>query len=171
VTLAVSDLQRRKEAGRAVADVVVGGLGRQSGPHRQDRRGPIQGLDLGLFIDAEHDGVLVGSDQGAVSAFQPIRLPGPPSEPDVRVGPASGSPHAHASRSGRIACPLVQLGLDIQYPQPSRISVRPQLTDIHRRTPDIPRPHCGHAVPLRHVTGFPGRATTTRTPSHPETIN
>ena len=55
-----------------------------------------------------------------------------------------------------IASPLVQLGLDLQYPQPSRISVRPQLTDIHRRTPDIPRPHCGHAVPLRHVTGFPG---------------
>jgi len=91
-----------------------------------------------------------------VPAFQPIRLPGPPSEPDVRVGPASGSPHAHASRSGRIACPLVQLGLDIQYPQPSRISGRPRIVGIHRRTPDIPGPHCGHAVPLRHVTGFPG---------------
>jgi hypothetical protein len=31
------------------------------------------------------DGQVVGSDRGAVAASRPLRLPGPPSEPDVRV--------------------------------------------------------------------------------------
>jgi hypothetical protein len=36
--------------------------------------------------------VVVGSERGAVQAFQPARFLAPPSEPDVRVGPVSGSP-------------------------------------------------------------------------------
>jgi transcriptional regulator with XRE-family HTH domain len=38
-------------------------------------------------IGALADALLVGSDQGAVSAFQPVRLPGPSDEPDVRLSP------------------------------------------------------------------------------------
>ena len=34
----------------------------------------------------------VGSERGAVQAFQPARFLAPPSEPDVRVSPVSGSP-------------------------------------------------------------------------------
>ena len=55
--LAGGDLQRREHGGRAVPLVVVGLPGRQSRPHRQHRRGPVQGLDLGLSIDAQHDRV------------------------------------------------------------------------------------------------------------------
>ena len=39
-----------------------------------------------LFEEA-FEGVVVGSSQGAVLAFQPVRFPGPPSEPDVRLSP------------------------------------------------------------------------------------
>ena len=56
--LAGGDLQRGEQRGGAVADVVMGGLLRQAGSHRQDRRGPVQGLDLRLLVDAQHDRVL-----------------------------------------------------------------------------------------------------------------
>ena len=56
--LAGGHLERGEQRGGAVADVVVGGLLRQPGPHRQDRRGPLQGLDLRFLVDAEHHGVL-----------------------------------------------------------------------------------------------------------------
>ena len=51
--LAGRDLQGCEQAGGAVALVVVGLLLRKPGPQRQDRRGPVQRLDLGLLIDAE----------------------------------------------------------------------------------------------------------------------
>ncbi len=41
-----SDLERGEQRGGAVAEVVVGGLLRQSRTQRQDRGGPLQGLDL-----------------------------------------------------------------------------------------------------------------------------
>jgi hypothetical protein len=56
--LAGGDLQRGEQGGGAVADVVVAGLLRQSGPQRQDRRGAIQRLDLRLFVDADNDGLV-----------------------------------------------------------------------------------------------------------------
>ena len=56
--LAGGDLQCGEQRGGAVADVVVGGLLRQPGPHRQDRRSPVQGLDLGLLVDREHHRLL-----------------------------------------------------------------------------------------------------------------
>jgi hypothetical protein len=40
------DLQCGEQGGGAIADVVVAGLLRQSGPQRQDRCGAIQRLDL-----------------------------------------------------------------------------------------------------------------------------
>ena len=56
--LAGGDLERREQRGGAVADVVVGRLLRQPGAHRQDRRGPVQRLDLGFLVDREHHRLL-----------------------------------------------------------------------------------------------------------------
>jgi hypothetical protein len=49
-----------EEAGDAVADVVAGAPLRRSGHHRQHRLGPVEGLDLGLLVDAEHDRLVRG---------------------------------------------------------------------------------------------------------------
>jgi hypothetical protein len=47
-------LQRREQRGGAVPEVVEGlPLGR-SGPHRQRRGGPLQGLQLRLLVHAQH---------------------------------------------------------------------------------------------------------------------
>ena len=53
--LPAADLERGEQAGRAVALVVMGvalGLARAQ---RQHRLGAVEGLDLGLLVDAEHD--------------------------------------------------------------------------------------------------------------------
>jgi hypothetical protein len=50
-------------------------------------------------VDHPHvpDGLLqhpmVGSDQGAAPTFRPVRFPGPPAEPDVRLSPHSALHH------------------------------------------------------------------------------
>src|SRR5215216_3752465 len=56
--LAGGEIKRRVEARAAGAPVVVGGTPGRAGQHRQDRRGAIEGLDLGLLIDAQHDRAL-----------------------------------------------------------------------------------------------------------------
>ena len=56
--LAGGDLQRREQRRGAVPLVVVGAPLGQAGLHRQHRRGPVQRLDLGLLVDAQHDRVL-----------------------------------------------------------------------------------------------------------------
>jgi len=48
----------REQVGRAVPAVVMRLLVRDPGPEREDRRGPVQALDLRLFIDTEDDGPL-----------------------------------------------------------------------------------------------------------------
>lgn len=52
------DLQRREQPGRAVAAVVMGAPLGPAGLHREHLLGSVQRLNLGLFIDAEHDRVL-----------------------------------------------------------------------------------------------------------------
>ena len=52
------DLQRREQRGSAVPHIVVGALLSLAGLHRQRLLGPVQRLDLGLLVDAEHDRVL-----------------------------------------------------------------------------------------------------------------
>ena len=52
--LAGGDLQRGEQAGGAVADVVVGLLLGNAWAQRQNRLGPVQGLDLAFLIDADH---------------------------------------------------------------------------------------------------------------------
>ena len=52
------DLQRGEQGGGAVPDVVVGALLGVAGLHRQRLLGPVQRLDLGLLVHAQHDRVL-----------------------------------------------------------------------------------------------------------------
>ena len=54
VDLAGGYVQRGEQGGDAVTQIVMGAPFGQPGHHRQYRRGPVQGLDLGFFIDAEH---------------------------------------------------------------------------------------------------------------------
>ena len=56
--LAAGHLQRGEQAGGAVARVVVSHTSGQSGPHRQRRLRAIKRLNLGLFIHAQHQGLL-----------------------------------------------------------------------------------------------------------------
>src|SRR6476620_999613 len=51
-------LQGGEQGGGAVPHVVMGPLLRQVRSHRQDRRGPVQRLDLAFFVDREHHGLL-----------------------------------------------------------------------------------------------------------------
>ena len=51
-------LQGGEQGGGAVPLVVMGAALGQAGAQRQHRRGPVQGLDLALLIDADHDGVV-----------------------------------------------------------------------------------------------------------------
>jgi len=68
------DLQRREEARNAVPAVVMGLLLRDPRPKGEDRRGPVQRLDLGLLIHAHHHrslrGVQVQTDHVADLRFQ-----------------------------------------------------------------------------------------------------
>ena len=50
----VGDVERREQAGDAVALVVMGAALRHAGQHRQHRLGAVQRLDLGLLIHAQH---------------------------------------------------------------------------------------------------------------------
>jgi hypothetical protein len=52
------DVQRREQGGGAVPDVVVRAALDQVWLGRQDGRGAVQGLDLGLLVHAQHDRVL-----------------------------------------------------------------------------------------------------------------
>ena len=56
--LAGSDLERGEQRGGSVSYVVVGALLGLPGLHRQCLLGPVQGLDLGFLVNAEHDRVL-----------------------------------------------------------------------------------------------------------------
>jgi len=67
--------------------------------------------------------------------------------------------------------PLVQLGLDSQYPRPCLLEARPRRVGIHRRPPDLP----ASSPPARWVPSPCGRLsrprTTTDPPSRPGAIS
>src|SRR3954451_11506456 len=71
-----------------------------------------------------------------VDALTSVTFP----HPALRTGRAclhaSGSPRAHAF--GLCDRPLVQLGLDPQYPRLGPLGVRPQHVGIHQRSPTLP---------------------------------
>jgi hypothetical protein len=58
----------------------------------------------------------VGSDQGAVSASQPVRFPGPSAEPDVRLSPHRAL-HVFMPTSYAAACVCVAHGEGITAPR------------------------------------------------------
>ena len=72
--LAGGGLQRGEQRGGAVPDVIVAALFRDAGPHGQHRRLAFQRLRLGLFIDAQHHGLVrrveVQADDVADLGFQ-----------------------------------------------------------------------------------------------------
>ena len=67
-------------------------------------RGLMTHVGDGVF---EHP--VVGSDRGAVSAFRPVRFPGPPSEPDVRLSPHRAL-HVSTPADYATSCVLVAHG-------------------------------------------------------------
>ncbi len=52
------DIERRKEIERAISDVIVRPPFRRADVHRQDRLGPLERLDLRLFVEGEHHRVV-----------------------------------------------------------------------------------------------------------------
>ena len=52
------DVERRKQRGGTVPSVVVRAPFGLPGLHRQQRGGAVEGLNLGLLVDAQHHGVL-----------------------------------------------------------------------------------------------------------------
>ena len=55
---AVGDVERREQAGDAVAGVIVGAPLGHAGHHRQHRLGPVQRLHLALLVHAQHHRLL-----------------------------------------------------------------------------------------------------------------
>jgi hypothetical protein len=71
VHLAAGQLQRGKQAGSAVALVVVSHLGRDAWTQRRQRCGAIKRLDLGLFVHAQHQSPLGRVQVKADNVSQP----------------------------------------------------------------------------------------------------
>ena len=112
--LARRHVERGEQAGRAVADVVVGSPLGGGGHHRQDRLEAVERLDLGLLVDAEHDGSLgrvqVETDDvadlldkervgGELEGLGPVWLEGEGVPDPVDRRPAH--PHLLGHRAGR----------------------------------------------------------------------
>ena len=94
---------------------------------------------------------VVKSVRGAVPVFRPARFPGPLPEPAVRLSPqrALRKPQSGSDR------PLVQLGLDLQYPSSAGRERFPDRRCSPTQPPDLPDFRCWLTGPLRHVRSFP----------------
>jgi hypothetical protein len=94
---------------------------------------------------------VVKSVRGAVPVFRPARFPGPLPEPAVRLSPQRA---LHKPQVGRTD-PLVQLGLDLQYPSSAGRERFPDRRCSPTQPPDLPDVRCWLTGPLRHVRSFP----------------
>ena len=56
--LAVGDVQGGKQGGGAMANIIMGHAFDITQPHGQHGLGAVEGLNLALFVDAEHQGVI-----------------------------------------------------------------------------------------------------------------
>src|SRR5579859_4641985 len=71
---------------------------------------------------------------------------------------------------GFVGSPLVQLGLDLQYPRFGLSGCRPRCVGIHRRPPDIPIPNLRTRCPPSPCNRLSRSRTTARTPPRHEAI-
>jgi hypothetical protein len=162
--LAGGDLQGGEQRGGAVADVVVGGFLGQAGPHRQDRRGPVQGLDLRFLIDRQHHRLVgrvqvepddvadLGLQLGVGGELERLPPPGlqAPLAPDPR-DPHVGDPQLAGQQPGRPVRHTQPLRRRLQRRQHHRHLVHlrraarlrpvPQAGDPLGRIPFLPRDH------------------------------
>src|SRR5215207_7976486 len=67
--------------------------------------------------------------------------------------------------------PLMQLGLDLQYPQLGLIEVGPRRVDVHRRPPGIPVPQLRTRCPPSPCAWLSHARTTTGTPPRRRAIS
>ena len=117
---AVQDVERGEQRGGAVADIVVGHRPGLAGLERQTRLGAVQGLDLALLVDREHDRMArgrqvqpddvreLGDELGITAALEAAQAVGlqPVGRPDPLHGPqgqAGGLGHHPAGPVGRLA--------------------------------------------------------------------
>ena len=110
---------------------------------------------------------VVKSVRGAVPVFRPARFPGPLPEPAVRLSPQ------RALRKPQMGMtdPLVQLGLDLQYPSFRPLEGGLRIAGIHRRNLLI----FHRRPPLTYWTPSPcaelsSARTTTGPPPHPSAL-
>ena len=155
------DLERGEQGGGAVADVVVGGLLGQAWPHRQDRSGPVQGLDLGFLVDRQHHGLLrrvqVEPDDVAYLGLQ-LRVGGelerlPPPRLQAPLAPDPGNPHVRDPQLGG-----QQPARPVRHPQPLRRRLQRRQHHrhlIHLRLPARLRPVLQPSDPLGRIPFLP----------------
>ena len=120
---------------RGILTAPIGMQNRATTPSTADRDRGINGLGDHLSTDvisdavAEHHSgmsvpdrtqehltlstrqVCVGSDRSALSAFRLVDFCGPPSEPAVRVVPATGSPRVHAGMVDSVGLAVQGVGI------------------------------------------------------------
>lgn len=99
------DLQRREQGAGAVPDVVVGPPLRETRLHRQHRSGPVQRLDLGLLVDAQHNRVLRRGEVepahvGDLHVRQALRREQHDPRPLRQPRPDRGGPHPRVQLLG-----------------------------------------------------------------------
>jgi len=120
-----SHIQRGKQGGGSVADVVVGDALHVAQPHGQQRLGSVQRLDLRLLVNAEHVSVLgwvqIEADDvsdllnkerigGDLEMLLPVRLHGEGLQPAVNGG--LGDPSRCSQRSSApVGAAILGLGL------------------------------------------------------------
>ena len=112
---AVGDVERREQRGDPVAVIVVGAPLGHARHHRQDRLRALQGLDLRLLVDTQHDRrvrrVHVEPDEGERVRPKAVQLP----HPDDEVLGA-GATMASLSDQG-VAVHALVLGQDLRAPR------------------------------------------------------
>ena len=175
---AIGGVERREQAGGAVADVVVGALLGHARHHRERRLGPGQGLDLGLLVHRQHDRALgrvqvepddvedLLHEQRVVGQLERLgavrleleRLPDPPDtrarQPDS-ARPSSPATSASRSPAWTPTCDhdhvLDLLGGDRRRTTRARIVGQPVQTGLPRTGPATCRPSAPQ-TPARAAT-------------------
>ena len=161
------------------AALLAAGLGDQPLPHRQRHKAP--GLQVGPELGEEHLLAPHGRDVVGRLAIYPGRAgalvaldPAPPNQQERRI--TDEVVEVAEPTCLLVGCPLVQLGLDPQYPRLGLLGRGPRRVGIHQRPPGMPasllRTRC-RPSPCPATAEACGRLsrprTTTAAPSRPMT--